>query len=457
MAHAQDNYNLTIGEIHDAMPQGITLSDGTKVKVKFISTKTANAVNYPTAGADMFKTGNGTTSGQAVSWLGGNFDGTTLNGYTGSTKASKFTTIQAANGNGIENGINNSFQGSIGVHLYFSKAVPFSQFLFLDIDGAKQGEFANKEWATAFGYNGNTYVPMKLEISDNSFLGFNDSFKVARNNDAQGDDPHGWHTMLRTELSPGAANDFPNNYGKVLVHKDNGTVGQGDADPDEVRNQFLVTPQNANNGDITDFFILWGVATNLETPSTHYARSGMSPVSLTVTPLPVSLVSFSATARNKTIALNWKAANEKDFSHFDILKSFDGKEFISIGTVGGTSKDAYGFIDDAPKNGNNYYRLKMVDKDGTSDLSRIIPVSFEADKTFLIAENPTKGGLFNVNTNAANPSFEMFTTSGSPIEVNNSKNTADNYTLNLKKPMPGLYILKMTYEGKSQTRKIIVP
>jgi len=31
MAHAQDNYNLTIGEIHDAMPQGITLSDGTKV------------------------------------------------------------------------------------------------------------------------------------------------------------------------------------------------------------------------------------------------------------------------------------------------------------------------------------------------------------------------------------------------------------------------------------------
>lgn len=86
-------------------------------------------------------------------------------------------------------------------------------------------------------------------------------------------------------------------------------------------------------------------------------------------PLPVSLTYFHARAEDGCKAkLSWKTATEKNFSHFEIQRSSDGKSFESIGTLPGGKGPEYSYT-----TGQDiaiaYYRLKMVDQDGSVTFS----------------------------------------------------------------------------------------
>lgn len=78
-------------------------------------------------------------------------------------------------------------------------------------------------------------------------------------------------------------------------------------------------------------------------------------------PLPVDMISFTGKKMGENINLNWKTANEHNFSHFEIQKSINAKEFGAIGTQFSNQKGQYYFIDNYPREGINYYRLKMID------------------------------------------------------------------------------------------------
>jgi len=91
-------------------------------------------------------------------------------------------------------------------------------------------------------------------------------------------------------------------------------------------------------------------------------------------PLPIELTSFTANCqKNNTVLLQWKTASEVNADKFEIQKSTNGIDFSVIATVpaiypyGGS----YSFTDDAHNSGIVYYRLRMIDKDGTSKLSPV--------------------------------------------------------------------------------------
>lgn len=181
-------------------------------------------------------------------------------------------------------------------------------------------------------------------------------------------------------------------------------------------------------------------------------------IALVSTPLPVTLISLTASKSTEGIGLTWKTAQEKDFSHFEVEKSADARQFRKIGTVAGADQGLYHFNDSAPAEGNNYYRLKMVDLDGSSAISRVLQVHYEANPTYLLVENPTKGGQFQVTTNASAPNFELYNSLGGKVEVKHSGEPADQtYTMKVKGQPSGLYILRMLYNGKVISKKIIFP
>lgn len=77
--------------------------------------------------------------------------------------------------------------------------------------------------------------------------------------------------------------------------------------------------------------------------------------------------------------LNWKTTFEEDVQHYDVEKSADGAVFETIGTVE-TNVDlndekAYRFFDTKLGSQKNYYRLKVVEADGTSSYSQTILVN----------------------------------------------------------------------------------
>ena len=94
-------------------------------------------------------------------------------------------------------------------------------------------------------------------------------------------------------------------------------------------------------------------------------------------PLPTLVVSFTAKNAGKNRAqLNWKITENSTPLMFEVLRSSDGVNFNKIGEVPGTVLQFdYEFTDEAMVTGNNYYRLKMLDRDGSANYTSIVVVS----------------------------------------------------------------------------------
>jgi uncharacterized protein (TIGR03790 family) len=92
--------------------------------------------------------------------------------------------------------------------------------------------------------------------------------------------------------------------------------------------------------------------------------------------LPVQLVSFSGVAVSSGIKLTWKTATEINNVGFDVEK-MEGNSWKTLGFVSGNgtvfAPRTYSFVDENPMQ-QNTYRLKQIDRDGTSRYSTILSV-----------------------------------------------------------------------------------
>ncbi|MDW7693101.1 T9SS type A sorting domain-containing protein [Flammeovirgaceae bacterium SG7u.111] len=118
-------------------------------------------------------------------------------------------------------------------------------------------------------------------------------------------------------------------------------------------------------------------------------------------PLPVTLTSFTASANNSFTNIRWSTASEWDFSHYEIEKSFDGINFDFVAEVdpkGGEGLLAdYTYTDLFPGRDLIYYRLKMVDLDGSFEYSKVVAVSTKASLEALsVFPNPAPNGHFSL-------------------------------------------------------------
>jgi hypothetical protein len=140
-------------------------------------------------------------------------------------------------------------------------------------------------------------------------------------------------------------------------------------------------------------------------PNTTLQTSGMFPEFAALfaetdplVPLPVHLIAFNVTAEGKAAAagaalLTWRTASEINSDHFEIEKSNTGKDWQKIGSVPARNPGAettdYSYVD--PNTGSKvmYYRLKMVDNDGTFAYSHIQSTNFE-DSDIAVFPNPVE-------------------------------------------------------------------
>jgi hypothetical protein len=106
--------------------------------------------------------------------------------------------------------------------------------------------------------------------------------------------------------------------------------------------------------------------------------------------LPAHFTSFTgALMPDGTIRLDWIAQTDELHDHFEVEKSVDGIRFYYIGRGEGSSP--YWKTDPSPETGNNYYRIKQVDKDGKSSYSNIINIVYKPISANLtVFPNPVK-------------------------------------------------------------------
>ncbi|MFT3979353.1 MAG: T9SS type A sorting domain-containing protein [Ferruginibacter sp.] len=108
------------------------------------------------------------------------------------------------------------------------------------------------------------------------------------------------------------------------------------------------------------------------------------------TTLPVSLLSFAAQKQGNKVQLQWETANEVNAARYEVEKSTDSRSFTQIGSkaAANSSRNNYNAADIHPAKGYNYYRLKMIDLDGSFTYSNIAKVYFDDRLGLSIWPNP---------------------------------------------------------------------
>lgn len=115
-------------------------------------------------------------------------------------------------------------------------------------------------------------------------------------------------------------------------------------------------------------------------------------------PLPVELLLFDARSAGDDVRCRWVTASERSIQAYVVERSTDGEEFDFVGVIDGigdsNGQREYELIDPAPIVGLSYYRLRIVDHDGTERFSDVVPVWFDGSghgSDWRIWPTPTAG------------------------------------------------------------------
>ncbi len=123
--------------------------------------------------------------------------------------------------------------------------------------------------------------------------------------------------------------------------------------------------------------------------------------------LSAEVISFTAVkTTTPSVNLTWNVAKEETLETYVVERSLNGSQFETIYTTrtSTAANGQYSALDLTPANGLNYYRLKMISKDGKVSYSKVVAVNFkDANVTSLdVYPNPVSSVLqMNINSTTA--------------------------------------------------------
>lgn len=205
----------------------------------------------------------------------------------------------------------------------------------------------------------------------------------------------------------------------------------------------------------------------LDTDNEFMRLSGLSGTEFIVgekeQPLPIDLLSFEAQIFEETsVLLRWQTATEINNSHFVIERSADGQIYEAIGELAGAGNSTqiqnYRWIDSQPLFGQNLYRLKQVDFDGSFSYSQVRAVVFdEGSLPLKVYPNPVQEVLtldFQVKTQER-PLIQLIDIQGNTLYQERLEVVESKLYLSLPNLSSGIYILRIINQGRPQVFQIL--
>jgi hypothetical protein len=178
-----------------------------------------------------------------------------------------------------------------------------------------------------------------------------------------------------------------------------------------------------------------------------------------------SLADFQALQKGNAVQLSWTALFENNLSSHEIQKSTNGSSFASVGTVvaqNNATPFRYTFIDATPAEGNNYYRLRSLDKQGNETFSNILRVNNGFGRTEIrVLANPAQSGVLNLqmsNINSGKYAISLYSNSGQKVFARSLDltNGSTTQTINLPQNLGrGMYFLQVT-DGEMRINKEVL-
>jgi len=246
----------------------------------------------------------------------------------------------------------------------------------------------------------------------------------------------GWYVMT-DYITRNLWRIYPNGGGGWTVHLQPGGTGL----------------TGTNNG-ITGF----GEAENGEMYAVTWAGNVYQVAA--VTAIPVKLKLFNGEWKDNSVLLQWNTDAEENVNRFEIQYSNSATNFVTVGTVSPTNNPngaSYTFNHTPTLPGLVYYRLAIVDNDGSVEYSRIVNLT-NTNGIDKVKVYPTivENGFITIETPDRMQSLVLTSMVGQSVLQKKMANETGRFNIDLHTVQPGTYIMQLTGAESVITRQIII-
>ena len=178
--------------------------------------------------------------------------------------------------------------------------------------------------------------------------------------------------------------------------------------------------------------------------------------------LPVEWSQFAAKQVDNTVDLNWQTATESNNKGFEIEYSIDGAVWKYVDFVAGAGNSqqiqAYEYTHKTPALGQNYYRLKQIDLDGSFSYSPIRSVYFAgtAPKVHVFPNPATQYANISLPPFAGVGHVEISAANGQPVFQSTVSEGDQHLRLELQSWPAGLYLVTVRVNEQFFTQKLLI-
>ncbi len=175
--------------------------------------------------------------------------------------------------------------------------------------------------------------------------------------------------------------------------------------------------------------------------------------------LPLKLISFEAILSGVETHLTWTSVNEVDVKSYIIERSNEGRLYTALGRVDAVNRSEanYSFNDKPTSiNINYYYRLKIIDVNGSHRYSKIAVVKYHADSNLEIYPNPATTNIVLKHTKAIlGATVSIEDGGGKQIKIITVQSNAVQTKISVDKLKKGSYIITYHNNGEMSVNKFV--
>lgn len=191
-----------------------------------------------------------------------------------------------------------------------------------------------------------------------------------------------------------------------------------------------------------------------------------------ITPLPLQLISFTARKQgNRDVLLEWVTEQESEVDRFEVEvaagnTAYQQNQFALVGSVpslgNSSGQQRYSLADLEPgKTGTRYYRLRIVDRDGSIRYSGIRPVSFSNEVNWQVYPNPSAGlfGLVVQGNEGEAMQVKVYDATGRMVKQvqQNASGFVQKLFIDLREERfaPGLYLFEVSAADQKRSFRVL--
>ncbi|HEY0678234.1 MAG TPA: T9SS type A sorting domain-containing protein, partial [Chitinophagaceae bacterium] len=154
--------------------------------------------------------------------------------------------------------------------------------------------------------------------------------------------------------------------------------------------------------------------------------------------------------------LVWKVEEEIGVNVFEIERSNDGSRFENIASIDAMNAGTYFHNDDHIPVHTTFYRLRILDHDGSVTFSNIVSINAKPVTTVRLRTNPVRDLIFLEHPpSLAGTRLHFYDITGSLVRQHNIPELTTLTTLDVSTIPAGVYVVTITGKTIRETLKIV--